>query len=302
MNLAEIETFLMIVETKNITKTAETLFVSQPTVSHRLKLLEEELGVSLLIRKKGYKQVELTTYGEEFVPIAERWLYLWQETQSLKEKQEKYYLTVGCTDTLNSAMMYDLYREMLDEADRMTNLRIKTHYSSEIYHYLEKHEIDIGFVHHYLHYKNILAEPLLSEEMYIIQSEQPEIEKEEIHTDELNKEREIYLSWETDYQIWHNQWITKGERPRMQVDTFELLFHLLSGKGMWAIAPSTVVERIQKLKQIHVSKIANEIRPPRRVTYKVTHKHMSEATLKAVQMLDKRMELYLKKKGWKTDK
>ena len=35
MNLSEIETFLMIVKTKNITKTAENLFLSQPTVSHR---------------------------------------------------------------------------------------------------------------------------------------------------------------------------------------------------------------------------------------------------------------------------
>ena len=48
MNLADIETFLMIVKTKNITKTAENLFLSQPTVSHRLKLLEEELQVKLV--------------------------------------------------------------------------------------------------------------------------------------------------------------------------------------------------------------------------------------------------------------
>ena len=55
MNLAEIETFLMIVKTKNITKTAENLFLSQPTVSHRLKSLEDELDVKLITRKKGYK-------------------------------------------------------------------------------------------------------------------------------------------------------------------------------------------------------------------------------------------------------
>ena len=54
MNQAEIETFLMIVKTKNITKTAENLFLSQPTVSHRLKLLEDELNVKLLNRKKGF--------------------------------------------------------------------------------------------------------------------------------------------------------------------------------------------------------------------------------------------------------
>ena len=59
MNLAEIETFLMIVKTKNITKTAENLFLSQPTVSHRLKLLEEELDVRLISRKKGYNRLNL---------------------------------------------------------------------------------------------------------------------------------------------------------------------------------------------------------------------------------------------------
>lgn len=52
MNLVDIETFLMIVKTKNITKTADNLFLSQPTVSHRLKLLEEELQVKLITRKR----------------------------------------------------------------------------------------------------------------------------------------------------------------------------------------------------------------------------------------------------------
>lgn len=104
MNQAEIETFLMIVKTKNITKTAENLFLSQPTVSHRLKLLEDELNVKLLNRKKGYKQIELTTQGEEFIPIAERWLSLWQEMQLLQHGQEKLYLSIGCTDTLNTTI------------------------------------------------------------------------------------------------------------------------------------------------------------------------------------------------------
>ena len=42
MNLAEIETFLTIVNTKSITKTADLLFLSQPTVSHRLTSLEND--------------------------------------------------------------------------------------------------------------------------------------------------------------------------------------------------------------------------------------------------------------------
>lgn len=296
MNLSEIETFLMLVKTKNITKTAENLFLSQPTVSHRLKLLEEELGIKLLVRKKGYKQIEMTPEGDAFLPIAERWIYAWQEMLQLKDKQQKRNLTIGCTDTLNSAVMFDLYRDMLNE-DLMMNLHIKTHYSSEIYQYLENHDIDLGFVHHYLHFKNIIAEPIFSEKMYIIQSAETGIQKERIHTDELDVGREIFLSWETDYQIWHEQWITKGERPRFQVDTFELLLHLLTGEKMWAIAPTSVVERIQKISSIYVSEIANEQQPPGRTTYMIQHKFQNDATKKTIDIFVERLGKYLKSKN-----
>ena len=67
MNLAEIETFLTIVNTKSITRTADLLFLSQPTVSHRLTSLENELGFPLVIRQKGHKQVELTAKGTDFI-------------------------------------------------------------------------------------------------------------------------------------------------------------------------------------------------------------------------------------------
>ncbi|QEK18641.1 HTH-type transcriptional regulator CysL [[Clostridium] hylemonae DSM 15053] len=298
MNLSEIETFLMIVKTKNITKTAENLFLSQPTVSHRLKSLEDELEVKLITRKKGYKQIELTAQGEEFIPIAERWVSIWQEMQRLKDSQEKLNLTGACTDTLNSAILFDLYRDMLDEEEMIMNLLIKTHYSYEVYGLLENHDIDLGFVYHHLHFKNIVAEPVLKEKMYLIQADETRLRKPVIHTDELDLGREIYVSWEANYQIWHDQWVSRGERPRIQVDTFELLFHLLSKEQMWAIAPVSVVERIRSLRPVYVSELGNQIQPPERITYKIKHKFPNEATLKAVQVFEDRLDGYLRQKGW----
>ena len=84
MNLAEIETFLTIVNTKSITRTADLL--SQPTVSHRLTSLENELGFPLVIRQKGHKQVELTAKGTDFIILAERWMSLWKETMELQRR------------------------------------------------------------------------------------------------------------------------------------------------------------------------------------------------------------------------
>lgn len=298
MNLAEIETFLMIVRTKNITKTAENLFLSQPTVSHRLKLLEEELEVKLITRKKGHKQIELTSQGEEFIPIAERWISVWQEMQQLKDKQDNLYLKIACTDTLNSAILFDLYRTILEEDEQIMKLHINTHYSQEVYNRLENHDIDFGFVYHHLHFKNIVAEPILREKMYIIQAAETAIDKPKIHTDELDLNNEIYLSWDANYDIWHEQWVSKGTRPRIQVDTFELMFHLLSQENMWAIAPISVVDRIRKLRTIQISEIANSVQPPERVTYKIKHKHPNESTLKAIQVFEEKLHNYLIEKDW----
>ena len=113
MNLAEIETFLTIVNTKSITRTADLLFLSQPTVSHRLNSLENELGFPLVIRNKGHKQVELTPKGMDFVVLAERWMSLWKETLTLQHNQERMLLTIGCTDSLNIAVFAPLYDEIL---------------------------------------------------------------------------------------------------------------------------------------------------------------------------------------------
>ena len=297
MNLAEIETFLMIVKTKNITKTAENLFLSQPTVSHRLKSLEEELDVKLIARKKGYKQIEITTQGEAFIPIAERWVSVWREMQYLKHSQETLYLTVGCTDTMNSVLM-ELYHQMLGEKEQNINLHIKTHYSYELYDLLENHEIDIGFVYHHLHFRNIEVEPVLREKMYILRSARAGEPREAIHTDELDPQKEIFVSWEANYQIWHDQTISKGEWPRIQVDTFELLLHLLADDTLWAIVPISVAERIASLRPVQISEIANATQPPERITYKIKHKYPNEATLKAVQVFEEKINAYLRTKDW----
>ena len=46
----EIKTFLEIVKYSSISKAAEKLYLTQSTVSHRLSVLEEELGVKRIIQ------------------------------------------------------------------------------------------------------------------------------------------------------------------------------------------------------------------------------------------------------------
>ncbi|MBP2198953.1 LysR family transcriptional regulator [Pantoea cypripedii] len=68
MNLNDIESFLMVSQTRSLTKAAERLGVTAMTVSRRLASLEDELGKRLLHRTT--RAVALTDEGEEFLPYA----------------------------------------------------------------------------------------------------------------------------------------------------------------------------------------------------------------------------------------
>ncbi len=61
MNSRQVECFISVAETLNFTESAKLLFVSQPSVTHAIATLEDELGYKLFNRDK--KQVSLTPAG-----------------------------------------------------------------------------------------------------------------------------------------------------------------------------------------------------------------------------------------------
>lgn len=70
MNTNQIKYFLSLVRTKNITQTANQMFVSPSTVSKNIHKLETFLGTKLI--KPGRRGIELTTSGEFFYVKAKR--------------------------------------------------------------------------------------------------------------------------------------------------------------------------------------------------------------------------------------
>ena len=290
MNLAEIETFLTIVNTKSITKTADLLFLSQPTVSHRLNSLENELGFPLVIRNKGHKQVELTPKGMDFIILAERWMSLWKETLELQHNQEQLLLNIGCTDSLNVAVFVPLYDKILLEQPHL-DLNIQSHHSTELYGMLSEHNIDIGFVYHQLHYKNIISEKLFEEKLYLVQSEHPAVAKPSVHTDELDSTKELFLSWDDNFQIWHDRWLSSVSRPHISADTITLLDRLWKNADTWMIAPESVIRELARYRKVYVSELKNPA--PNRICYKIKHKYPKATSKRAVEFFEDILEQFL---------
>ena len=64
MNIENIQCFISLAECLNFTRAAEREHITQTTMSHKISVLEKELGVKLLYRDT--KQVFLTNAGTRF--------------------------------------------------------------------------------------------------------------------------------------------------------------------------------------------------------------------------------------------
>lgn len=77
MELRVLRYFLAVVQEENITRAADVLHITQPTLSRQLSMLEEELGVKLM--ERGARKIVLTSEGillrrraEELIALADK--------------------------------------------------------------------------------------------------------------------------------------------------------------------------------------------------------------------------------------
>ena len=98
MDLRSLKYFTVVAQELNITRAAEKLNMSQPPLSNQLKALEEELGVTLLIR--GKRHLQLTEAGNLLLRRANQILELADKT-----KQELADMKDGLSGTISIGMV-----------------------------------------------------------------------------------------------------------------------------------------------------------------------------------------------------
>ncbi len=106
MELRVLRYFLMTAREENITRAAERLHVTQPTLSRQLMQLEEELGVTLFHR--GSHNIVLTEDGmrlkrraSEILALTERTIQEFSSTPQILQGE----ISIGCGETANMTFL-----------------------------------------------------------------------------------------------------------------------------------------------------------------------------------------------------
>jgi DNA-binding transcriptional LysR family regulator len=85
MDMEGLHSFIAVAREKSISKAAQSLHVTQPTLSARLRKLEEGLGVTLL--ERGWEGVRLTRAGQLFLSYSVSLLRELQEAAALLKRR-----------------------------------------------------------------------------------------------------------------------------------------------------------------------------------------------------------------------
>ena len=290
MNFLGIEAFLAIIRMQSISRAANELHSAQSTISHRLKILEQEIGATLIERGKGIKEIRLTPTGEEFVGIAEKWSSILRETQRLQAHGPKLSLSIGTVDSLNTCVLPQLYRSLNHNLPQMS-LEIRTQHSVELYQEVDKRQVDIAFVLRERTLPNVNVEQCFTKPMVVLRLATPENARLKlIQLSELDPHHELYISWGPIYQAWHDKWWDPLCPSRIKLDSFHLIFSLFQTPLQWSIVPMWVANKALKQGNFSIHRLSPS--PPDAVCFKITHKYPTTGTLQSLNFLNHYLDLH----------
>lgn len=142
MDIFQIHCFLTLVETGNFSKAAEQLFISQPSLSARIKKLERELGIVLF--ERGGRQTVLTPAGQFFLTKAQRFI---EDYQSIKIDLERFkqqpILRIGTLRTIRSFNLAQLIAKFRQKYPDVT-LKLYSGYLEDLENWLATGVIDLA--------------------------------------------------------------------------------------------------------------------------------------------------------------
>jgi DNA-binding transcriptional LysR family regulator len=252
---------------KSFTRAAELLYLSQPSLSKQIKILENNLDTSLINRENN--KISLTKNGKVFLQYSERILALCEEScRALIDLKngDRGNLTIGASQTIGTYLMprvLALFAQSYPQID----LKVQVNSTRIIARNIINRQIDLAIVGGDLPNelkKKLTLEHFLEDELTLIVSKlHPFAKKKKINKTDLYHLNFITLSSTStirkfvDSVLKQNSIETKNLKIVMQLNSIEGIKTAVSlGLGA-AFVSSSAIEKEVELEKIVVIKIDN---------------------------------------------
>jgi DNA-binding transcriptional LysR family regulator len=250
----EIDTFLAVVQAGSLLQAAEIVCTTQSTVSYRIKALEQRLGHALLLRSRGSRGISLTSQGERFLDIAQRWRMLELEAEQIKVTNDRY-LAIGTVDVLAIYVLSPFLARLANDEPAI-RLHVETGLYWQLTNRVASGHLSAAFTVSAPEHADLVSVALSSSRMVIARSSSSNVlHTRELELDSLELNREIYVPWSAEFDVWRAK---RGlGRQVSSVEKSHLLPPLLQRPGAWAVIPAFMARRIREETNCTIYEIKN---------------------------------------------
>lgn len=218
MNTFQLSCFLAVANSLSFARAAEQMKISQPAMTHQIKMLESELNTKLF--RRSTRMVELTPEGQAFVADAKSMVTIAEQAKlrfSNPEDRPIEVLSIGCSSYTQLELLTEVLNDLLSGHPNLhPRLHVVPH--EQLFHLLETETVNVvldirqgGEATGKLTYKELRRSCLVC----VCRKDHLPADKESISAQELADEKLIFCDPITlDPEIAKLQWkLAEGRNP-----------------------------------------------------------------------------------------
>ncbi|MEA4822764.1 MAG: LysR family transcriptional regulator [Clostridiaceae bacterium] len=249
----KLRTLLSLANTKNYTETARELNLTQPAISHHIRLLEDEFHTHLFVRVKN--KIKLTPEGEILLKYARRINALYDNAQAEIEActANIRHLTIGITQTVSEVSMPQIIAIYCNEHPG-TQIAVVTDTIKNITSQLKLYKLDIAVVEGDVKVQDYVPILLDTDSLCVIVSPlHPLAGRSSVTFDDIRSEKFILRSKRSGTRTLFANYLDKYHESiknlnvTIEIDDVSVIRELVSlNMGISIVARSACVEDVQR--------------------------------------------------------
>jgi DNA-binding transcriptional LysR family regulator len=247
MRVRNLDTFYWIATLRSFRAAAEKLNITQPAISARIQMLEQDLGTEVFLRAS--RHAELTPMGRRLMPLAERYMTLEQDVLSAFTSHTPLEQTIrlGASETIATTWLPD-FLARLGQARPGLSFDLAVDSTDNLRNALVAREIDIAFLMGPVAEVSVTNQDLCGFEMIFAAAPELVRGKRRWRLEDIANERLLTFSLHTKPSRHMREMLLPHARGRLDMTTSSSLGALIrlacSGLGVCAMPKAVIASEL----------------------------------------------------------